>query len=110
MLTQNRGGRRKSPVGLVVPWLVLVVAEQKRCCVSLSRCAHENNHSSGGQSGGSEGSQCLRAPSCRLEKPNRAFAGITISPYLSLWGSSQLAPADCYCMCVPVCVGGWMCG
>ena len=44
-------GKEEEPCWPSRPLAGLVVAEQKRCCVSLSRCAHENNHSSGGQSG-----------------------------------------------------------
>lgn len=44
-------GKEEEPCWPSRPLAGLVVAEQKRCCVSLSQCAHENNHSSGGQSG-----------------------------------------------------------
>lgn len=70
MLTQNRQkGKEEEPCWPSRPLAGLVVAEQKAMLCVSSRCAHENNHSLGGQSGRSEGSQCLRAPQLSSRNP-----------------------------------------
>lgn len=106
VLTQNRKGRRKSPAGLVGPWLVWWWLNKSDAVCLLAGVLMKTITAWVVSQGGewrklvSKGSSVVV-----LEKPNWAFAGITTSPCLHR-GPSQLAPADCVYVCAYVC--GWV--